>query len=230
MQETQKQEKIINIFDHIAPKYDLVNRILSFGIDVKWRNSAVKDALKIYKKPPEMILDVACGTGDLTQTWHNSSKNSHIWGADPSSKMLQEAKKKFPHLHFKKCFGDDMGFENKSMDILSISYGLRNIVEHQKALLEFNRTLKTGGLFVCLEFFADPNPSFMKQFYLQKIIPLVGGFVSSERNTYEYLTNSIDAFLTVEQIQDELKQNGFELLQITPSFLQISHLIIAKKI
>ncbi|MDF1879393.1 class I SAM-dependent methyltransferase, partial [Sulfurimonas sp. SAG-AH-194-C20] len=122
--------------------------------------------------------------------------------------------------------------ENEDADILSITYGIRNVVEREEALLEFNRVLKKGGLVVILEFMKNENPSFIAKlmnFYTNKILPKVGGFISKNLEAYEYLPNSIESFSTVKNMQNELENAGFEMLYTKSFSMDISTLLIARK-
>jgi demethylmenaquinone methyltransferase/2-methoxy-6-polyprenyl-1,4-benzoquinol methylase len=116
--------------------------------------------------------------------------------------------------------------------MLSISYGIRNVVERQKGLEEFNRVLKPGGMVVILEFMKNENPSLLgniRDFYMNKILPKVGGFISKNLEAYEYLPNSIEDFLTVANMQKELEEAGFEIMYTESFSMDISTLIIARK-
>lgn len=234
----QKQDKIIEMFNEIAPTYDKANRILSFGVDVSWRKFACERVLKLYKKNDLDIIDVACGTGDMIEIWQEMAKKldvniNDIKGIDPSNGMLSIAKQKFPNIKFIEAGAQDLPLENESADILSISYGIRNVVERQKALSEFGRVLKKGGIFVVLEFTKREKDGFIaacRDFYLKNILPKVGGFISKNYSAYEYLPNSIDGFLSKEEFIDELKQAGFEILEFKSFSFGVSSMFIVKKL
>lgn len=234
----QKQDKIIEMFNEIAPTYDKANRILSFGVDVSWRKFACERVLKLYKKNDLDIIDVACGTGDMIEIWQEMAKKldvniNDIKGIDPSNGMLSIAKQKFPNIKFIEAGAQDLPLENESADILSISYGIRNVVERQKALSEFGRVLKKGGIFVVLEFTKREKDGFIaacRDFYLKNILPKVGGFISKNYSAYEYLPNSIDGFLSEEEFIDELKQAGFEILEFKSFSFGVSSMFIVKKL
>lgn len=234
----QKQDKIIEMFNEIAPTYDKANRILSFGVDVSWRKFACERVLKLYKKNDLDIIDVACGTGDMIEIWQEMAKKldvsiNDIKGIDPSNGMLSIAKQKFPNIKLIEAGAQDLPLENESADILSISYGIRNVVERQKALSEFGRVLKKGGIFVVLEFTKREKDGFIaacRDFYLKNILPKVGGFISKNYSAYEYLPNSIDGFLSKEEFIDELKQAGFEILEFKSFSFGVSSMFIVKKL
>lgn len=235
----EKQEKIVSMFDNIAPTYDTANRVMSMGVDRSWRRKAC-DLSYDYNNSDtiDMIVDVACGTGDMMDYWkkeaHVSGVNvKKIVGVDPSNGMLNVAKEKFPEFDYHVSKATQIPLADKSADIVSITYGIRNVVQRVEALEEFNRVLKSKGLVVILEFMKNEHPSFLgriKDFYLNKVLPKVGGFISKNLEAYEYLPNSIENFSTIENMQNELKEAGFEILHTQSFSMDISTLIIARKL
>ncbi len=234
----QKQDKIIKMFNEIAPTYDKANRILSFGVDVSWRKFACKRVLKLYQKDDLNIVDVACGTGDMIEIWQESAKKlnkniAHIKGIDPSEGMLNIAKQKFPNIEFIEAGAQELPLQSESVDIVSISYGIRNVMEREKALREFSRVLKQDGIFVVLEFTKREKGGFVascRDFYLKNILPSLGGMISKNKSAYEYLPNSIEGFLSKEEFIAELKQVGFEMLEFKSFSFGVSSMFIAKKV
>ena len=156
-----------------------------------------------------------------------------ILGVDPSEGMVGVGKEKFPEFEFAISKATELPVGDAKADMLSISYGIRNVVERQAALEEFNRVLKPGGMVVILEFMKNENPSLLgkvRDTYMNKVLPKIGGFISKNKEAYEYLPNSIEGFLTVEGMKHELEAAGFEML-FTQSFsMDISTLMIARKI
>ncbi|WP_419770474.1 MAG: bifunctional demethylmenaquinone methyltransferase/2-methoxy-6-polyprenyl-1,4-benzoquinol methylase UbiE [Candidatus Marinarcus sp.] len=234
-----KQEKIVSMFNEIAGTYDVANRVLSMGIDKTWRNKACHLAYSFYdKKEIEKVIDVACGTGDMIDYWQKTSKKAHIKlnkivGVDPSVGMMNVAKQKLPDVEFIESGAASMPFEENSADIISISYGIRNVVERQKAFDEFARVLKKDGLLVILEFTKNPKESILDHltdFYMNKILPTLGGIISKNKEAYTYLPNSIDEFLTTQNLSNELKQAGLEPIYVKGFSMNISTLFIARKI
>ncbi|WP_369792203.1 MULTISPECIES: bifunctional demethylmenaquinone methyltransferase/2-methoxy-6-polyprenyl-1,4-benzoquinol methylase UbiE [unclassified Lebetimonas] len=228
------QKKIVEMFDSIAPKYDVANRILSLGIDKKWRKEAVKEAVSKIDKKNLKILDVACGTGDMIDIWKNTIKNKKlkICGLDPSKGMLEVAKKRFPEINFYNSYATDVPCENSSVDVISISFGIRNVLEIEKALREFNRILKENGKLLILEFVkSDKEKKFRKciDFYTNKFLPKIGGIITKNKEAYEYLPKSIENFYTVNELSDLLKKAGFEVEKVKLfNFSQVA-MIIAEK-
>jgi len=233
-----KQKRIVHMFDDIAKSYDLANRVLSFGSDIAWRKRACELAFGYYDKSEvERIVDVACGTGDMLGFWQKSAERKGIGvgeyiGIDPSQGMLEVAKQKFPHFRYIEAYAQDLPLEEEVCDFLSITYGIRNVVERQKAIEEFARVLKPGGMLVILEFTKKQKRSLtdgVVEFYMKKILPAIGGLVSGNRAAYEYLPNSIDGFLTTEQLIGELEAAGFVMEYVKAFSFGISTLFIARK-
>ena len=235
---TQKQEKIVSMFDDIAPTYDAANRVMSMGVDKSWRRKACDLAFEYSEKDAlDRIVDVACGTGDMMDFWKKRAEVAgvaigEIVGVDPSNGMVDVARKKYPKFNYHIAKATEIPLADECSDILSITYGIRNVVEREAALLEFNRVLKKNGLVVILEFMKNENPSFLgkiRDFYMNKILPKVGGFISKNLEAYEYLPNSIGDFSTVENMQKELVDAGFETLYSKSFSMDISTLLIARK-
>ncbi len=234
----EKQKKIVTMFDEIAKTYDVTNRVLSFGIDKSWRRDACDMAYDLGKKKEiDTIVDVACGTGDMCEFWDIHAKKSSInvdkiIGIDPSIGMLDEAKKKDLDADFIVAEAKDLPIDSQSVDIVSISYGLRNVIDRKEALDEFYRVLKPGGLLVILEFTKLKKATIaskMRDFYMRKVLPLIGGILSKNYGAYSYLPNSIEDFLTKEMLIEELKESGFKIELSRGYSLDISTLIISKK-
>ena len=233
-----KQKKIVSMFDDIAKSYDTANRVMSMGVDISWRKKACDLAFEYYGKDEiDCITDVACGTGDMMGFWDKQAKKSNIKinsliGVDPSSGMVEVAKEKFPSYSYHIAKATEIPLKDKSSDIVSITYGIRNVVQRQEALFEFNRVLKKGGLVVILEFMKDENKNILKKIrdiYLHKILPYVGGAISKNLEAYTYLPNSIENFVTIKGLQKELEKAGFEMLYTQSFSMDISTLFIARK-
>jgi len=237
-QNKQKQEKIVSMFDDIAPTYDTANRVMSMGVDKSWRKKACDLAYEFSAKEAlDKIVDVACGTGDMMDFWRERAEKlgiaiGEIVGVDPSNGMVDVARKKYPKFNYHIAKATEMPLEDCSADIVSITYGIRNVVEREVALKEFNRILKQDGLVIILEFMKNENPSFLgkiRDFYMNKILPKIGGFISKNLEAYEYLPNSIEDFSTVVNMQKELESAGFTMLYTKSFSMDISTLLIARK-
>ena len=239
IEKKEKQDKIVGMFDDIASTYDLANRVLSMGIDKQWRKKGCQKAYEILAlKEIEQITDVACGTGDLLLYWREYAKKYNIdvkkfVGVDPSVEMLKIARKKIDFAEFLEGKAQELPIKDKSTEIISISYGIRNVVDRVEALREFYRALKPNGIVVILEFTKQERSGFVDKivdFGMKKILPKIGGLISKNYEAYEYLPNSIEEFLTTEMLSKELESVGFEM-KYTKSFsMGISTLLIAQKV
>lgn len=233
-----RQQKIVSMFDAIAPTYDLANRVLSFGVDKGWRKKACDMAYRLYgKKELDLIVDVACGTGDMIDYWRKRAVKKGISlkkliGVDPSKKMLEVARKKLEGALFVQGEAKHLPLGQNVADLVSISYGIRNVVDRREALGEFCRVLKPGGLVVILEFTKNTDTgvqSKLVDFYMKRVLPLVGGVVSKNYEAYRYLPDSIEGFLTSGMLTQELVDAGFEVLVDKSFSMNISTLLIARK-
>ena len=237
-QDTQKQEKIVSMFDDIAPTYDTANRVMSMGVDIAWRKKACDLAFEyLDKKEIGSVVDVACGTGDMMGHWSKQAKSNgvrlaDIVGVDPSNGMVDVARKKFPEFSYHIAKATEIPLDDGSADIISITYGIRNVMQRQEAFYEFARVLQKGGLVVILEFMKQEKKSLkdkIRDFYMHKILPYVGGAISKNLEAYTYLPDSIENFVTIEGMQKELEQAGFEMLHTQSFSMDISTLFIARK-
>ncbi len=226
------------MFDKIASTYDVTNRVLSMGIDKSWRKKGCDKTFELLDRSEDLtVLDVACGTGDMLQWWRDRGEASGVGikrfiGVDPSEGMLKIAKEKVDYADFIVAKAQQMPIDNNSVDILSISYGIRNVVDLQEAINEFYRVLKPGGMVVILEFTKREEMGVkgkIVDLYMHRVLPTLGGIVSRNYEAYRYLPDSIEEFLTTVMLQEELCSAGFEL-QYTKSFsMGISTLLIARK-
>lgn len=240
MSTKDKQQQIIGMFDSIAKTYDVTNHTLSLGIDTRWRKEACKKALDLLCINSNLrILDVACGSGDMIKHWigaltQSNAQDYRIYGLEPSVNMLEIARKKLENygcVAFNNGEAKILPYESQSMDIVSIAYGLRNILEYELALDEFARVLKKGGVLVVLEFLKTENTNLLGRlmgFYTRKILPLVGGLISGNFQAYRYLPDSIESFITLECLQDLLHTRGIQK-SVAKSYSGICTLYIGVK-
>ena len=232
-----KQAQIIEMFDDIAPTYDKLNRILSFGVDTSWRNAGISSVLRLISASKLDILDIACGTGDMIKLWQKNCVNfdkqiQSIRGIDASEKMLEIARAKFAGLEFIRAGAENLPLNDEAADIISISYGIRNVVQRQRALGEFFRVLKNGGFLLILEFTKREKGGLLawcRDFYLSRILPKIGKIISKNAAAYEYLPSSIEGFLSADELAKELENAGFALVEIKSFSLDISSAFIAQK-
>ena len=234
----KEQESIIHMFDDISEKYDKINSYISFGLESYWRKQSTTLGIDYFKGSDlDILVDVACGTGKMITSWtkqfyKNGISCKKIVGIDPSLGMLDIARKKISNAEFIQNKADDIPLENNSVDVLSISYGLRNIIDRKSAFLEFNRVLKNDGVIVILEFMKDESGSLLskiKEGYIKKIIPLYSKLFSDNKDAFVYLGTSIDNMKEFE-LRELFRENGFDLVCLKSFSFGASHTFIAKKV
>jgi len=228
-----KKEQVSKMFDTISKEYDGLNRVISFGIDVKWRKKVVKI---IGDTNPNSILDIATGTGDLAINLAETNA-SKIIGLDISKGMLDVGRGKIEKLKLgntiEMVYGDSekMPFEDNSFDAITVAFGVRNFENLNKGLAEIYRVLKTGGTFAVLET-SIPTKTPYKQgykFYSKNILPLIGRLFSKDKSAYKYLSDSAAAFPYGEAFNNILRKIGFIAIENKPQTFGVASIYIAKK-
>ena len=209
-----KKEQVTKMFDSIAGRYDFLNHFLSLGIDIIWRKIAVREIAKIN---PELILDIATGTGDLAIEV-SRLKPTKIIGVDISNNMLDVGRKKMKDKSLDKVidmqYGDseNLYFKDNSFDAVTAGFGVRNFENLNKGLSEMYRVMKVGGKLAILEP-AEPTTFPFKQLYglyFKFILPFVGNFFSKDDFAYSYLPESVAAFPSRTAFIKEMEKVGFK--------------------
>ena len=228
-----KKEQVTQMFDTISGNYDGLNRVISFGIDVKWR----KKVLQIVKASnPKTILDIATGTGDLAILMAET-KAEKIIGLDISVGMLEVGKQKIAAKKLSQkiemMVGDSekMPFEDNTFDAITVAFGIRNFENLEKGLAEILRVLKPNGTFVILET-SNPTKSPFKQgyvFYTKNILPLIGKLFSKDNVAYGYLSESAAVFPFGEALNNILKKTGFINVVDMPQTFGVATIYSASK-
>ncbi len=205
------------MFDKISGKYDLLNRLLSLGIDRNWRKKALELLIPLK---PQHILDVATGTGDMVFKADKILKPAMIQGVDLSAGMLEIAGKRLADqskqvhakIDFKKGDAEHLEFDNDSFDAVTVAFGVRNFADLQAGLKELNRVLKKGAPVIVLEFTKPRVFPFRQLFdiYFRHVLPLVGSVTSGDKRAYKYLYESVQAFPDFDDFNAELIKAGFE--------------------
>ncbi|MCP4833554.1 MAG: bifunctional demethylmenaquinone methyltransferase/2-methoxy-6-polyprenyl-1,4-benzoquinol methylase UbiE [Phycisphaera sp.] len=217
-QSSEKAGKVRAMFASIADSYDLNNRLHSFGRDQAWRRRAVKLA---SVKPGEAVLDVACGTGDLTEAFALAGAGEVV-GGDFTPEMLDQAREKALRLpegdRPSYVHADAMDLEQGDgcFDVVSIAFGIRNVSDPSVAIAEFARVLKPGGRLVILEF-AEPGLApvrWANRLYCSKIMPWTASMVArDDSGAYQYLPRSIETFLTAKQLATLVEDAGLRVVE-----------------
>lgn len=208
-----KKEAVRNIFNDIAPKYDLLNHFLSMNIDKTWRKKAMK---KLAEGKKNLLLDVACGTGDFSIAAYKAGVEKVI-GIDISENMVEIGRRKIKEKRLEEKIilttGDSeaLEFENNNFDAVTVAFGVRNFEHLEKGLGEMLRVLKPGAKVIILEF-SMPEHFPMRQlykFYFRYILPTIGGIISGNKGAYTYLPESVMKFPQGREFLEIMEKCGF---------------------
>lgn len=228
-----KKEQVAKMFDNISENYDGLNRVISFGIDVKWRKKVVAI---VGKNNPKQILDIATGTGDLAIMLAGLQPDKVI-GLDISEGMLEVGKQKVTKAKLSNMIdlivgdSENMPFEDNSFDAITVSFGVRNFANLDKGLKEIKRVLKPGGTFVVLET-SVPTKFPYKQgykFHTSVVLPFVGKLFSKDKVAYSYLSESANSFPFGEKFNNILLKNGFSTAIDKPVTFGVASIYVATK-
>ena len=209
-------DEVRSMFDRIVPQYDLMNRIMTGGRDVRWRRIAVREALRGRLPSAASVLDVATGTGDLAIALHDAGAG-RVFGLDFSRAMLAEAQRKTARGSEARIFwveGDALAlpFPDKAFDAVTVGFGLRNMPDYDCALAEMSRVLRPGGVLVCLETTPLTRPLLRTAFDRVSgcVLPRLGGLLSGDRDAYAYLPASAAVFPDAEALGRMMQRAGLE--------------------
>jgi demethylmenaquinone methyltransferase/2-methoxy-6-polyprenyl-1,4-benzoquinol methylase len=212
--ELKHARAVREMFSGIASKYDFLNHFLSINTDKRWRRLVRRKLEDELQNPNALILDVACGTGDLSIELQQHAK-AKIMGTDFCRPMLAIAKEKNAknQLSIPYVEGDalNLSFADESFDAVTIAFGLRNVSNWRDGLQELHRVLKTGGKLAILEFSTPLVPGFKQIFnlYFTQVLPRIGGAVSGSRGAYEYLPDSVSKFPDQKSLAQMMREIGF---------------------
>lgn len=207
--ESRKTAKdVCRCFDRIASVYDFLNVILSFGLDYHWRKCVVKELLTFDSC---QILDVCCGTGEIGRLIEKFGSNCRprVYGCDFSLEMLHHALKKNKKQRWIRSDALNLSFKDSSFDVVSVAFGIRNVIDRGRALRELWRVCKVGGRVVILEFTSGDVFWMFRPFYmvyLRYFLPWIGTKISMDSSAYRYLSASVNAFPCSEDFESEIRR------------------------
>ncbi len=230
--EAGKKREVEEMFDNIAPKYDLLNHVLSMKIDVLWRNTLVK---WMNADKPKLVLDVATGTGDLAIAVQKGT-GAEVVGLDLSQQMLNVGIEKIKKanltetISMQKGDAENLPFESNKFDAVCVAFGVRNFENLEKGLAELSRVVQEKRSVYILEFSKVEGflgPFYM--FYFKNILPLIGRLVSKDNRAYTYLPDSVNAFPFGEKMKNILLNSGFSKVEYKKLSLGIATIYKATK-
>lgn len=226
---SEKKDKVKNIFDDISGKYDLLNHLLSFGVDKRWR----KKALRLTGLTKDsFLLDVACGTGDVAIEAKKLGVEK-IVGADFSHNMLSLFNKKSKWIigNNVQMVAEQMPFKDNTFTNITVAFGVRNFYNIQEGFNSFYRVLKPNGKATIIEFRMPKNKLFasLYKFYFKKILPVIGGLISGNKSAYTYLPESVEEFDMKVDLVKLLQNSGFRKIDFYHFTFGIVQTLIAQK-
>jgi demethylmenaquinone methyltransferase/2-methoxy-6-polyprenyl-1,4-benzoquinol methylase len=208
--EQQTAAWVREMFGQVAPRYDLLNHLLSFNIDRMWRARTVKRVRPVLQKPGARVLDLCCGTGDLALALQQASVN-RVLGSDFCHPMLTAAHRKGLADVLFESDALSLPVADASLDLVTVAFGFRNLANYEKGLAELRRVLRGGGVAAILEFSQPPNAMFasLYGFYSRHILPKLGGALSGSKDAYSYLPESVRKFPGAEELAEKMRTAGF---------------------
>lgn len=224
MPKTQVKE----IFSSIANRYDLANSVLSLGFHYRWKQKLVK---AVSLNQPTGVIDLCCGTGDVSVLLAKGIPQAEVVGVDFCQEMLKLAhqkleREKLPNLKFCQADVTNLPYEDEFFSAATVSFGLRNVTNLNQALKETRRVLKQGAWLACLEFTPSTNSAFpsLYRFYLQRLAPWLGGFITGQPSAYQYLASTIENYFLPEEFVLFLEKAGFKEVSAEPVGSGIAYL------
>jgi demethylmenaquinone methyltransferase/2-methoxy-6-polyprenyl-1,4-benzoquinol methylase len=224
----EKPESVRDLFSSIADRYELVNHLLSGGLDFYWRSVAVRH---VRRWSPALLLDVATGSGDLALAVQRHSSGTRVIGADFCLPMLQVASRK-GLAELVEADGLHLPFSSASFDAVTVAFGLRNMASWERGLSEMARILKPGGHLLILDFSLPSLPVIRPLYraYLHYILPMIAGIATGRKDAYEYLAGSIEQFPSGAAMRKLIESSGFQNATSHPLTLGTVSLYTAEKI
>ena len=215
------------MFDDIAPTYDLLNRLLSANQDALWRYRATK---RLCVRRGERVLDLCCGTGDLTREIARQSPNTEVTGADFSPQMLSIARRKDDKHEYIEADALALPFEDGEFDAVAVAFGVRNFEDTRRGVREIARVLKPAGRLLVLEFMRPTNPAVGRFFGLfNTMLSPMGRLISHHSTAYNYLPQSVTGFYSKPEFARLLKEEGFRDVRVFDHTFGIASSFLARK-
>ena len=207
--ERQAAAWVREMFGQVAPRYDLLNHLLSFNTDKRWRGRTVRRFRGILQRPDARVLDLCCGTGDLAIALKHEAK-ARVMGSDFCHPMLTLAAGKAA-IPFFEADALNLPVPDSSLDLIAIAFGFRNLANYERGLVELHRALRPGGTLAILEFSQPPNALFARLYdiYSNRVLPRIGAAISGAREAYTYLPESVRKFPDAPGLASMMKRAGY---------------------
>jgi demethylmenaquinone methyltransferase/2-methoxy-6-polyprenyl-1,4-benzoquinol methylase len=229
----ERTNTVRRMFGAIAPTYDLLNRLLSFGVDAGWRRNTVAR----LPQGELRVLDLACGTGDVAIEIVRARPDALVFGGDLTLPMLKAGVPKLlkhrmdDAISFQCLSAEELPYAAESFHALTIAFGIRNVTRRERALKEMMRVLKPGGMALILDFSLPPN-ALVRAFYglyFHRVLPLLGGLVSGNFEAYRYLPRSVEGFPPRAEFSRMMSEAGFASVEWTDFTMGVATLYVGKK-
>lgn len=215
--EREAAARVKEMFGRIAPRYDLLNHLLSLDIDKVWRRRVARRVRPVLQNPSARVLDLCCGTGDLALAFRKEAPGgAEIVGADFVTEMLVRARAKSAAVGAAMTFVEAdalaLPFASATFDLVSCAFGFRNLANYESGLAEIFRVLKPGGVAAILEFGEPQGKLFggLYRFYFRRMLPRIGALISGSGSAYSYLPSSVGKFPSPEALQEQFERAGFQ--------------------
>ncbi|MCU0247672.1 MAG: bifunctional demethylmenaquinone methyltransferase/2-methoxy-6-polyprenyl-1,4-benzoquinol methylase UbiE [Bryobacter sp.] len=208
--EQQAARWVRDMFAQVAPRYDLLNHLLSLNIDRSWRRRTVARLDADLARPDARVLDLACGTGDLLAALQQQSAAA-VYGSDFCHPMLVAARPKTPRSPLFEADALRLPLRDDTFDVITVAFGFRNFANYRNGLVELRRVLRPGGTLAILEFTTPPNRLFAAfyRWYSTRVLPRIGALISGSRDAYTYLPESVRKFPDAVQLESAMREAGF---------------------
>ena len=234
IEKSEKPDKVNNIFSSVSDRYDLMNDFMSFGLHRIWKKQFIK-LCNVQSK--RKVLDVACGTGDISISLHKENQNIDLTCLDPNPDMIEICKQKFINKGHVDINYQIHGIERflpkqQTFDLITVTFGFRNFTDHKKALENIFKLLDPGGMFLIMDFKKPRGKLYSKlfKFYTLNIIPKIGKIVADDENSYRYLAESIQTYFSPNEIKDMLSKAGFDNTRVVNLLEDVATIHIGQKL
>jgi demethylmenaquinone methyltransferase/2-methoxy-6-polyprenyl-1,4-benzoquinol methylase len=208
--EQQASAWVRRMFGEVAPRYDLLNHLLSFNVDRYWRAYTVRQLQDVLGNPNSRVLDLCCGTADLSIALQRKAK-AQVYGSDFCHPMLVGARRKAASLPLFEADALQLPVAPASFDVITVAFGFRNLANYERGLLELKRALRPGGTVAILEFSQPPNALFAAfyRFYSKHVLPRLGNLISGSSDAYTYLPESVRKFPDAPGLAEKMSAAGY---------------------